>query len=259
MKLAPVMFVGHGSPMFAIEHSHARDLLEQHQSVFDEVKAIVVVSAHWVTNGFTGVTSDKAPQTIHDFGGFPTELYQLEYPAQGSPELASAIQSLLEDEGFQVQQQAQRGLDHGAWVPLMHLVPNANIPVIQVSINSHANGDELYHLGKQLGCLREQGIAVIGSGSITHNLGDVVTGSKQAADYVVEFEQWVRLQMTERSAQALLDAPNLQPHFFRAHPTHEHYLPLLVAIGASNSSDEFSVIKGGIQHHALSMESYLWQ
>lgn len=214
MKLAPVMFVGHGSPMFAIEQSHARDLLEQHQSVFDEVKAIVVVSAHWVTNGFTSVTSDKAPQTIHDFGGFPTELYQLEYPAQGSPELANAIQGLLEGEGFQVQQQAQRGLDHGAWVPLMHLVPNANIPVIQVSINSHASGDDIYHLGKQLGCLREQDIAVIGSGSITHNLGDVVIGSKQAADYVVEFEQWVRLQMTGRSAQALLDAPNLQSNFF---------------------------------------------
>ena len=100
MKLAPVMFVGHGSPMFAIEQSHARDLLEQHQSVFDEVKAIVVVSAHWVTNGFIGVTSDKAPQTIHDFGGFPTELYQLEYPAQGSPELANAIQDLLKKRGF---------------------------------------------------------------------------------------------------------------------------------------------------------------
>ena len=259
MKLAPVMFVGHGSPMFAIEQSHARDLLEQHRTVFDGVKAIVIVSAHWVTNGFTGVTSDKAPQTIHDFGGFPTQLYQLEYPASGSPELAKAIQSLLEADGLDVRLQDQRGLDHGAWVPLMHLVPNATIPVVQVSINSHASGDDVYRLGEQLGCLREQGIAVIGSGSITHNLRDLVLDSKQAADYVVEFEHWVRLQITERNPQALLDAPNLQAHFFRAHPTHEHYLPLLVALGASRHRDQVSVIEGGIQHHALSMESYLWQ
>ncbi|GKT35292.1 Extradiol aromatic ring-opening dioxygenase, DODA-type like protein, partial [Aduncisulcus paluster] len=127
MKLAPVMFVGHGSPMFAIEASHARDLLEQQQSQFDEVKAIVVVSAHWVTNGYTSVTSDDAPQTIHDFGGFPTELYQLQYPATGNPSLSNQIEQQLENAGFEVQQQSQRGLDHGAWVPLMHLIPKANI------------------------------------------------------------------------------------------------------------------------------------
>ncbi len=258
MKLAPVMFVGHGSPMFAIEASHARDLLEQQQSQFDGVKAIVVVSAHWVTNGYTGVTSDDAPQTIHDFGGFPTELYQLQYPAAGNPSLANQIEQQLESAGFEAQQQSQRGLDHGAWVPLMHLVPKANIPVIQVSINSHSSGEDVYRLGQTLSQLREQGVAIIGSGSITHNLRDVVPGSNQAADYVVRFEQWVREQITKRDAQVLMTVPQLQEDFFRAHPTHEHYLPLLVALGASQSSDELTVLKGGIQHHALSMESYLW-
>ncbi|GLT13610.1 DODA-type extradiol aromatic ring-opening family dioxygenase [Vibrio algivorus] len=258
MKLAPVMFVGHGSPMFAIEASHARELLDQHQSEFNAVKAIVVVSAHWMTNGYTGVTSDNAPQTIHDFGGFPTELYQLQYPVAGNPSLALEIEQQLEQAGFNVQLQAERGLDHGAWVPLMHLVPKADIPVIQVSINSYSSGEDVYRLGQTLSQLREQGVAIIGSGSITHNLGDIVRDSNQAADYVVRFEQWVREQMTNRDGKALMSAPQLQQDFFRAHPTHEHYLPLLVALGASQINDDFSVLKGGIQHHALSMESYLW-
>ncbi|WP_086981355.1 DODA-type extradiol aromatic ring-opening family dioxygenase [Vibrio aphrogenes] len=258
MKLAPVMFVGHGSPMFAIEASLARELLQQQQPEFSGVQAIVVVSAHWVTDGYTGVTYDEAPQTIHDFGGFPAALYQLSYPASGQPSLAKAIEQQLLQSGYQAQLQSQRGLDHGAWVPLLHLVPKADIPVIQVSLNRYSSEEDVYRLGQTLSQLREQGVAVIGSGSLTHNLRDVIPGSQQAADYVVKLEQWIREQIVNRDVQALLKVATLQEDFARAHPTHEHYLPLLMALGASQPRDQLTILKGGVQHHALSMESYVW-
>ncbi|MFV0575914.1 MAG: dioxygenase [Vibrio sp.] len=259
MKNAPAMFVSHGSPMFAIEQSHARDVLEAQRSVLADVNAIVIVSAHWVTDGYIGITSDSQPQTIHDFGGFPQALYELQYPAKGDPLLAEQIKHHLQEVGYSTKLQSSRGLDHGAWVPLMHLVPDANIPVVQVSINAQLNGEEIYQLGKHLLSLREQNIAVIGSGSLTHNLYEVERNSDSAAEYVVEFERWIREQVVQRDLIKLIEIPRFQPDFSRAHPSHEHYLPLLVALGASQAQDKLTVLQGGIQHKVLSMESYLWQ
>lgn len=258
MTMAPAMFVGHGSPMFAIEQSYARQLLEQQQSNFQNIKAIVVLSAHWNTRGYTAISTDAQMQTIHDFGGFPTALYQLQYPARGNPALSLQIQQCLVAEGVDVQLQSNRGLDHGAWVPLMHLVPNASVPVIQVSLDVTASPQQVFRLGQCLAHFRQQGIAIVGSGSITHNLADVKASHDNAAHYAQRFESWVRSQVEQNNGEALIAAADLHPDFYQAHPSAEHYYPLLFALGASQSNDQLKILKGGIKYHALSMESYLW-
>lgn len=267
MKIAPALFVGHGSPMFALETETTLDngqvsashILQQYRHHFDDVKAIVVVSAHWLTRGITEVTSSKQPETIHDFGGFPDELYQLRYPALGDANLAAMIVEQLSQAGITTQLNAERGLDHGVWVPLIHLVPKANIPVVQVSIDFAASPQALWQLGQQLSSLRQQGIVLIGSGSLTHNLRHLHADHSRVTQYALTFQQWIRQGIQERSVDALIQAESLAPHFKEAHPSSDHFLPLLFALGASQDNDQLEVLDGGMYYGALSMESYLWQ
>lgn len=254
---APVFFISHGAPTFALDPgqlgANLRDLGQQ----LTDVKAVLVVSPHWQTRALQVLTTPK-PATVHDFGGFPAALYQLQYPAPGQPALAMEAQRLLTQAGWPVTADANRGLDHGAWVPLWHLLPQANIPVFQVSMPHQLDTAGALALGRALAPLRDQGVLIIGSGSLTHNLYDIQPPATPAVAYAVEFAHWIRQAVTRADVVALQDYRRLAPHAERAHPTDEHLLPLLVALGASHESEAAQVIAGDITYGVLSMESYVW-
>lgn len=254
---APVMFIGHGSPMFAIEPGKPGKLLYEFSGHFADATAVLIISPHWMTRGLE-ITAADSLETIHDFGGFPRELYQLQYGASGSGAVAQTVQTVLAEGGFESVLNHSRGRDHGAWVPMIHLLPDEKRLVLQLSLDANLDTDELVRLGETLKGLREQGIAVIASGSLTHNLYEIQPLEAEPAEYVERFTCWVREQVEARDVQALSAPHLLSDDFARAHPTAEHYLPLLIAMGASDESDRLSVLDGGIQHGVISMESYGW-
>jgi 4,5-DOPA dioxygenase extradiol len=223
----------------------------------DNVKALLVVSPHWQTE-HTAIMTTPYPPTLHDYGGFPRELYRIEHPAIGHPSLASEIGQSLADTGRHIQLDHRRGLDHGAWVPLRYLDPKAQIPSFQVSLRSNLDAAGAVRLGKALAPWRRQGVAIIGSGSLTHNLLEFRDGLTHEAAYTAEFRDWVRDAVVRRDVDELIDYRRLAPHARRAHPTEEHFLPLLVALGASFDHESVHVIDGGTTHGVLSMESYAW-
>lgn len=257
MTKAPVMFISHGAPTFAIEPGELGPRLRAMGEQLTNLKAVLVVSPHWQTRNVTVMTSAQ-PETIHDFGGFPRVLYSLQYPAAGQPEVAREAARLLADAGFDVDFDGQRGLDHGAWVPLYHLLPQANVPVFQVSMPATLNTAQAVNLGRALAPLREQGVMIIGSGSMTHNLYKFRQSGTRPEAYAQEFAAWVRAAVLANALAPLVAYRAEAPHAERAHPSEEHFLPLLVALGAQAESDVLQVIEGGITHAVLSMESYAW-
>lgn len=256
-NLAPVLFVSHGAPTFAIEPGTLGPLLTALGETLTGITAVLVVSPHWQTRGVQ-VMANAAPETVHDFGGFPQALYSLRYPTPGAPALAAQVQQMLADAGWPATLDARRGLDHGAWVPLRHLLPAAQIPVFQVSIPHDLDTAGALRLGQALAPLRAQGVLVLASGSMTHNLYEFRHAHTAAADYAVEFTHWIRQAVTGNAVDQLVDYRRRAPHAERAHPTEEHYLPLLVAMGARHAGEVTTVVDGGITHGVLSMESYAW-
>lgn len=257
-KLAPAIFVSHGSPMLAIEPGPLGAQLQQLGHRLDGVRGIVVVSPHWQTRGMF-VGSHPQPRTIHDFGGFPKVLYTLSYPAPGSPELAERVRQALEMVGISAQLDPNQGLDHGVWVPLMHLRPEADIPVVPLSLPENATPEQVLAMGEALAPLRAEGIAIIGSGSMTHNLfefrGPDVT---QTQPYVTAFADWVRSAVDRHNIESLLNYRTQAPQAARAHPTDEHFLPLFVALGATGAQESVDVLEKEVRYGMLSMESYVW-
>jgi 4,5-DOPA dioxygenase extradiol len=256
MTAAPALFVSHGSPMFAVEPGRLGPRLHELGGRLDGIDAVLVVSPHWQTRGVR-VATTAAPETLHDFGGFPSVLYQLRYPAPGRPELAREAARLLDAAGFDVRLDERRGLDHGAWVPLMHLFPEADVPVFQVSLPVGIDAAGALRLGAALAPLRHRGVLVVGSGSLTHNLFEFRQHVADAG-YAQEFADWVRAAVARRDVDALVAYRTRAPHAKRAHPTEEHYLPLLVALGASVEADAPHWIEGGITDGVLSMDSFAW-
>lgn len=254
---APVLFISHGAPTFAIEPGLLGPRLQTLGRQLPELKAVLVVSPHWQTKNAM-VMSTALPETVHDFGGFPSSLYALQYPATGQPELAQEAARLLNAAGFAANCDDRRGLDHGAWVPLLHLLPEAKVPVFQVSMPLALTTQQALKMGQALAPLRGQGVLIVASGSMTHNLYDVRQSGAQPEAYVREFATWVRTAVLAKGAKALLDYRAEAPHAERAHPSEEHFLPLLIAMGASTEADEVSVLHGGISNGAISMESYAW-
>jgi len=258
----PALFISHGSPMFALEpglagpalYALGQDLLQADAGI----KAVLVVSAHWMTRGGVGVSSTSQPETIHDFGGFPPALYQQHYPATGAPDVAARTLTLLQAAGFPAQLDTHRGLDHGAWVPLMHLLPDASLPVFQVSLPYPIDTAGALALGQALAPLRDEGVLIIGSGSLTHNLRDMRPPSSAPESYVLGFTDWIRNAVLTRDITQLQDYRRHAPHAERAHPSEDHFLPLLVAVGAMLDNDPIEVIDGGVEYGALSMESYVF-
>lgn len=256
MSLAPVFFISHGAPTFAIEPGVLGPRLHALGQQLAGAKAVLVVSPHWQTRDVQVMTTAK-PETIHDFGGFPAALYQLHYPASGQADIAAEAARLLTEAGFATSTDDQRGLDHGAWVSLMHLLPEANVPVFQVSMPRTLSTAQALRLGQALAPLRAQGVVIMASGSMTHNLYEFSPNATRPEAYVQEFAAWVRAAVQSKATDALVAYRELAPHAQRAHPSDEHFLPLLVALGA-RGDDAVRVIDEGIEHGVLSMESYVW-
>ncbi|TVP49727.1 MAG: dioxygenase [Halomonas sp.] len=242
--MLPSLFISHGSPMLALNKTAAHDFLRDLGKRLAP-QAIVVVSAHWESLALKVSTSAK-PETIHDFGGFPRELFECQYPAPGSPELAERLAVLLGAE------RVERGLDHGAWVPLSLMFPNANVPVVSLSLPVRWSSQELATLGKRMAVLREEGILLIGSGSLTHNLYELMPQDSPMPAWVDTFASWVSDHLIANDRDALLhweEAPNAREN----HPTPEHFLPLLVAMGAG---DKATQLHHSVEHGVLAMDVY---
>jgi len=256
MELAPVFFISHGAPTFALEPGVLGPRLHTLGQQLADVKAVLVVSPHWQTRGVQ-VMSTANPETVHDFGGFPAALYQLQYPAKGQPDTAAVAARLLTQAGFSTTLDDRRGLDHGAWVPLLHLLPGAATPVFQVSMPHTLTTAQALRLGQALAPLRAQGVVILASGSMTHNLSEFSPHATRVEPYAQEFAAWVRHAVQTNATDSLLAYRELAPHAQRAHPSEEHFLPLLVALGA-RGGDAVQVIDTSINHGVLSMESYVW-
>ena len=233
--IAP-MFVSHGSPMLMFDDVPARDFLVALGQSLPRPKAILVVSAHWETN-IPAVNAVAVNETIHDFGGFPQILFDQRYPAPGDPALAARIAGMIRDAGLPVGIDTARGLDHGAWVPLKLMYPANDIPVLQLSVQTHLGAAHHYRLGQALRALAEEGVLILGSGSFTHDLRSVDwRGNNVAPGWVTEFADWVITALAEGRIDELLNYRRLAPHAARNHPTEEHFLPLFVALGAGGTT-----------------------
>ena len=250
----PTFFFGHGSPMNALEKNSFTDFLSKASLSIPQPRAILVVSAHWETRG-TKVLRLEQPKTIHDFGGFPEALYKIQYPAKGDVELADTIVSLMR--AHQVEADSSWGLDHGTWSILKFLYPKADIPVLQLSLNQNKNLAEHLSLARALRPLREQGVLIIGSGNVTHNLRRVDwSETPKPVDWAVEFDELIKQGIVERNDKSLLGpVEKLEALWNMAHPSLEHYLPLLYAYGASEEKDLIQFIFEGFQMGSLSMRS----
>jgi 4,5-DOPA dioxygenase extradiol len=252
---APVLFISHGAPTFALEPGVLGPRLRAVGEQLAGVRAVLVVSPHWQTRGVRVMTA-AAPETVHDFGGFDPALYQLHYPAHGDPELAREAGRLLAEAGYAVTEDPRQGLDHGAWVPLLHLLPGAGVPVFQVSMPVTLDSAAALRLGRALAPLRDRGVAIVASGSLTHNLYEFRQSARGEAAYARQFADWVRAQVLAGDRDRLRDYRRDAPHAERAHPTEEHFLPLLVASGAAMADEPAQVIEGGITHGVLAMDAF---
>jgi 4,5-DOPA dioxygenase extradiol len=236
MARLPTLFVSHGAPNLILHNSEAKRFLEGFAAGLPRPSAILVASAHFDTAVPTA-TADEQPRTIYDFGGFEPELYQVTYPAPGAPALAERAAALLADAGFAARTVTGHGFDHGTWVPLTLLYPRAEIPVVQLSVQPRLGPAHHVKVGQALAPLAEEGVLVIGSGSLTHNLHEFFRGG-YAADapapaWVSDFGEWMRLRIEAGEQDDLLHYRERAPHGAANHPTEEHLLPLFVALGAS--------------------------
>lgn len=244
--------------MLALEDSPARRFLQELGRTLPRPKAIVVFSAHWETAGSPAVGLASRPQTIHDFGGFPAALYALQYPAPGAAGVAQRAAALLEDAGFSVARDAGRGLDHGAWVPLRLMYPEADIPVAQISLLRGAGPAVHERLGRALASLPDEGVLVIGSGSLTHNLYEFRGQGMDAPvpSWVSAFDDWMAAKLEAGERDALLDYRAQAPHAQRNHPTEEHLLPLFAAMSAAGEGARAGRIHASYEYGVLAMDVY---
>lgn len=235
----PSLFLSHGAPTLPLTDTSARVFLKQIGGDIPRPKAILVASAHWETVQPT-VNAVESNETIHDFYGFPRPLYDLRYAAPGSVELAGRVAGLLQAAGFPCATDQRRGLDHGAWVPLLLMYPRADIPVLQLSIQPHAGPEHHLRLGRALAPLRSDGVLIIGSGSFTHDLSEFRGRDlhDQAPVWVDSFADWFDQRLTGGRIDELLDYRRLAPFASKNHPTEDHLLPLYVAMGAAVASDD---------------------
>lgn len=256
---APVsLFVPHGAPTFALRPGAAGAALAAMADALPRPRALVVVSAHW-DSAQAAVGSADRHATLHDFHGFPRELYALHYPATGCPELAAHIVRTLHEAGLPAALDTGRGLDHGAWVPLRLMHPDADVPVIPLSLQSRQGPRGAWRLGRALAPLTAQGVRVIGSGNMTHNLRDwqiVAQGDGQPPAYVRGFADWMAARLADGDLDALLDYRQRAPDAARAHPTEEHLLPFFVALGAAGDAARAERFHAGIDDYVLAMDAW---
>jgi len=256
----PSLFLSHGAPTLPLTDTPARAFLSQIGRTLEKPKAILVVSAHWETET-PAVNAVAHNETIHDFYGFPRALYDMKYPAPGAPELATEIAATLRAAGFDCAIDKQRGLDHGAWVPLLLMYPQADIPVLQLSVQPHLG--PLHHLrvGLALASLRQKGVLIIGSGSFTHDLSEFRGhGPNDAApDWVNSFADWFHAALTKNQTSALIDYRRQAPFAVKNHPTEEHLLPLYTAFGAAGDEVQAERLHASATYSVLRMDVYAFR
>ena len=252
----PVLFLGHGSPMNAIEENQFVTGFRDLAKTLPRPNAILCISAHWFTNG-TKVTAMEIPRTIHDFGGFPQDLFEVQYPAKGSPELAKTTQELLLPTEVELDQ--HWGLDHGAWSVIKHLYPDADIPVIQMSIDYTKSGQYHFELAQKLSALRTKGILIVGSGNIIHNLRMVdfrnINTENYGFDWAVEARANINNYLLDGNFQPLIDYEKQSKAIQLSIPTPEHYLPLIYTLGLKGKQEELSLFNDKLVGGSLSMTS----
>lgn len=254
----PALFISHGSPMLALQDSPAHRALVKLGQDLPRPQAILVVSAHWETEHGFAVSLAPSPRTIHDFGGFSQELYKLEYPAPGAYGEALRAASLMEQAGFSVKRDSERGLDHGAWVPLHVMYPKAEIPVAQISLCQNASPADQMRLGQALRPLRDEGVLILGSGALTHNLSAYRGQSidTEAPRWVTEFTDWVNQHLTAGKYDSLLEYRTQAPYGQQNHPTEEHLMPLFVAIAAGGDMPKVDHIHASYEYGVIAMDTY---
>lgn len=251
----PVVFLGHGSPMNAIEDNAYSRSWGDLGKALPRPQAILVVSAHWMTRGTTLVDVSALPRTIHDFYGFPPELHAAQYPARGAPELAREVVSLLASHHAEVDD--TWGLDHGAWSVLTKLYPEANVPVFQLSIDMSKDLDWHLQIGKDLAELRGKGVLILGSGNVVHNLRAMRWGGKPY-DWAVEFDSFFADRLAARDFAALADRQRMGSLFAMVQPTPDHYLPALTAAGVTDEKDQLTFMNDSIDIASVSMRSFIF-
>ena len=260
--VVPALYVSHGAPLFAVDAGETGPALTRWgqglRAQFPALRGVVIMSPHWMARTPQVMTGPQ-PATWHDFGGFPPALYQLQYPAPGAPALAQEVLALLQAAGVAAQGDAGRPFDHGAWVPLMHLFPEADLPVVQVALPVGADPAEVYALGAALRGLRSQGVLVMGSGSMTHNLAEFFGGAREPAPYVIAFSRWIESALERGDMQALLNYRSLAPHAERAHPTDDHFLPLFFALGAAGDDLHANYLSREVMYSMLAMDAFALQ
>jgi len=255
VRTFPAIFISHGSPMLVFEEIPARDFMIGLGQALPRPRSILCVSAHWTTEQPT-VSSAVRPETIHDFYGFPQELYRLEYPAPGAPELAARVRAVLGQEGFDCALDSSYGLDHGAWNPLMLVFPQADIPVTQLSIQPHLGPEHHFALGRALTPLRSEGVLILASGGAVHNLRQFHIDRERPAEWALSFDAWLAERIAAGDTEALIDYRRTRPDGVKAHPTDEHLLPLFVAMGAGGGKGR--ALHRSFAHGSLSMAAYGW-
>ncbi|HTH95843.1 MAG TPA: class III extradiol ring-cleavage dioxygenase [Stellaceae bacterium] len=257
----PTVFVSHGSPAMVLSDVAARDFLAGLGRAIGRPSAILVVSAHWETRAPTVGTALR-PQTIHDFHGFPAPLYQLRYPAPGAPDLAHEVTGLLRAAGFEAAEDAARGLDHGAWAPLLLMYPEADIPVVPLSLQGGLGPAHHVDIGRALAPLRDRDVLVLGSGSFTHDLSRFRSGrdiDATAHPDTEAFAGWMDKALQEGRRADLLAYRRLAPFAVENHPTEEHLLPLFVALGAAGPEARGEHLHGSTTYGFLRMDTYAFR
>jgi len=250
----PALFAGHGNPMYAIEENPYRHEWERLGRELPRPDGILCISAHWQTEGVR-LTGMAEPETIHDFYGFPQALFDVRYPAPGSPELAALIAFELSDPDIRLDY--ERGLDHGAWSVLKGMYPDADVPVVQISLARRQPPAWHYGMGKRLAWLRRRGVLVLGSGNIVHNLGQVVWRGEAKHDWAVEFDAAIRDAIEAGDDKAVIDYERFGEIASLSVPTNEHYLPLLYTLAMKSPEEEISFFNDAVEMGALSMRSLL--
>ncbi len=258
MSRLPSLFLSHGAPTLPIDPSLPSGAFGTLAAELPRPRAILMLSAHWETPAPVASTAAK-PETIHDFYGFPRALYEIRYPAPGAPELAQQAATLLA-QGDIAATTEEHGLDHGAWVPLLLMFPQADVPVAQLSIQPHRDPTHHYRVGRALRPLADDGVMIIGSGQITHNLraADFHARPEDADPRVAEFTDWFEARLASRDIESLLDYRRLAPHAALMHPRDEHLLPVFAALGAAPDDYRLEIQSLGTYQRALAMTNYVF-
>lgn len=244
-KILPTVFVSHGPPSLVMEDIPARTFLKDLGRKYRDVNTVLCISAHWQTNKPT-VNAVNVHKTIHDFYGFQPELYKIKYPAKGEPDLAEKTRDLLNEASIQCEVDYNRGLDHGAWVPLMLMFPKSDIPVFQLSIQENLNPYDHYELGKAIQSLRYEGVLILGSGGAVHPLGYAALRPGARTDqWALDFDKWLSDAVVNGKENEMMDYKKRSPYPERAHPYPDHFMPLLTTVGAAGAG-----AKGEIIHHS---------